>query len=299
MIVQNVGNEGRADISFTVLGDDLSATLRVVEQVAANLGADRVTHDEDVAKISVVGLGMATQSGVAHRMFRVLANAGINLLMITTSEIKISVLVQRQRALQALRLAHQEFDLQQEPSSPVPTALAPRHEASAVDVVARLQAMEELTIENITLDLAHARVTLTGVPDQAGVAADVFEGIAAAGLFVDMIVQSIGLDGLANLSFTVPETDFVRGRELAEKLAKQLRCRAVTTSPTVAKLSVSGIGMRSHTSVAIRMFESLAAVGINVQMINTSEMQVNAVIDETRAAEGLKALQTVFADAIR
>ena len=303
MIVQNVGEEGRADISFTVLEDDLPTTLRAVEQAIGHLGEGRVTHDENVAKVSVVGLGMATQAGVAHRMFRVLADAGINLLMITTSEIKISVLVERARGLEALRLVHEEFQLE---TAPPQTAVdsgveaAPQFHANAVDVVARLQAMEELTVDDIMLDVAHARVTMTAVPDRPGVAADVFEAIGGqAGVFVDMIVQSVGRNGLADLSFTVPANTLAKSYAMANQLGTQFGCPSVTSSPTVAKLSVSGIGMRSHTSVAIRMFRGLAQAGINVQMINSSEMQVNAVVAADKANEGLKALQDAFADAIR
>jgi aspartate kinase len=303
MMVQNVGEEGRADVSFTVLEEDLPATLRAVERAIARLGEGTVSHDDDVAKVSVVGLGMATESGVAQRMFRVLADAGINLLMITTSEIKISVLVERARGLEALRLVHEEFELEKAPDSSLGPALddtAPPVVANAVDVVARLQAMEELTVEDIMLDVAHARVTMAAVPDRPGVAAEVFEAIGGkAGVFVDMIVQSVGTDGKADLSFTVPAEVLTKTYDLAERLGQQFGSRSVTSSPTVAKLSVSGIGMRSHSSVAIRMFRALTEVGINVQMINSSEMQVNVVVAADQANRGLKALQDAFADAVR
>ena len=93
MIVQNVGADGIADISFTVLKDDLRSTLEAAEAAARELKAEGVGHDDSVAKVSVVGLGMARQTGVARRMFRALADAKVNILMISTSEIKISVLV--------------------------------------------------------------------------------------------------------------------------------------------------------------------------------------------------------------
>ena len=95
MIVQNIGAQGQADVSFTVVRDDLPAALKAVEAAVAELGAEGFSCDDEVSKISVVGLGMATQTGVAEKMFRALAEQGINILMITTSEIKISVLVER------------------------------------------------------------------------------------------------------------------------------------------------------------------------------------------------------------
>ncbi len=122
-----------------------------------------------------------------------------------------------------------------------------------------------------------------------------FEQIAAAGIFVDMIVQSYGRQGHANLSFTVPRTALAKAVDAATKLAQQFGCGPVTQSPAVAKLSVSGIGMRSHTSVAIRMFQSLGTAGINLEMINTSEVRVNVVVRGDKGDVGLKALQDVFA----
>src|SRR5262249_51640369 len=106
MIVQNVGESGRADISFTVPKDELHTALEALREAAKIVGAEGITSDDSVAKISVVGLGMAKQTGVAQKMFRSLADAGINIQMITTSEIKISVLVSRDRAQEALRIVH-------------------------------------------------------------------------------------------------------------------------------------------------------------------------------------------------
>ncbi len=102
MVVQNAGTEGRADISFTVPEDELNKALEAVEEAAEELGAEDVLHDPSIAKVSIVGLGMATQSGVADRMFRALADEGINIEAITTSEIKISCLVKQEQGIEAL-----------------------------------------------------------------------------------------------------------------------------------------------------------------------------------------------------
>ena len=115
MIVQNVGADGSADISFTVLEDDLPKALAASKKAAEELGAEAVLHDASLSKVSIVGLGMATQTGVADRMFRALADAKINIEAITTSEIKISVLVKREQALAALRAVHSEFELDRKP----------------------------------------------------------------------------------------------------------------------------------------------------------------------------------------
>ncbi len=300
MIVQNVAADGRADISFTVVRDELPATLKAVEEASRALGAEGYTYDDNVAKISVVGLGMKKQPGVARRMFRALADKGINILMITTSEIKISVLVDRNEALESLRTVHAAFELEKEPASVAPrgaVAASPANNGTA-DAVARMQNMEDLLIDDITLDESQARVTVSRVPDKPGIAAQIFEEIAAAGIVVDMIVQSVGREELANLSFTVPQKDLGKSLELLSKLAARLGCPPPTSCPAVAKLTVFGTGMRSHTGVASRLFRCLADVGINVDMINTSEVRVSVVVEGGQGRKALDALKAEFADVL-
>ena len=302
MIVQNVGAEGRANISFTVPHDELTTTLDAVQIAAENLGAKDVTYDDHVSKVSVVGLGMARQTGVADRMFRALSNAGINIQMITTSEIKISVLVQRDEAEKALGVVHSAFRLDQGPPQlPTQFAETSRPTRNAVDVVARLQGvgMEGLTIDNILLDESQARVTINDIPNTPGVAAKVFEDVAAAGIFVDMIVQSQGHHGMASLTFSVPKAQVAESLEVAKKLTGEIQFGSVTGSPDVAKLSVSGIGLRSHTGVAVLMFRALGEAGINVNMVSTSEVRVNMVVDGANGKKGLACLQSTFADVMR
>lgn len=302
MIVQNVGQDGKADISFTVPKNELAVTLEAVREAAELVGAGSVTSDDQVAKVSVVGLGMAKQTGVADRMFRALAEAGINIQMISTSEIKISVLVSSAQANQALRVVHQSFELHKGPVAGTTTATAHRNGVDGVAVAEALQRanMEELTIDDVALDAGQSRVTIAGVPDQPGIAAKVFDHIAAAGVFVDMIVQSVGDEnGRASLSFTVPKTQLDLAVDAAKKIATSLQCDGVQFNPEVAKLSVSGVGLRSHTGVAIGMFRALSEAGINVDMINTSEVRVNVVVEGKSGEKGLKALEAVFAEALR
>lgn len=302
MIVQNVGAEGRADVSFTVPKEELDETLEAVNAALEVVGAGTVTHSDDVSKVSVVGLGMAQQSGVAEKMFRAVSEAGINIEMITTSEIKISVLVSREHSQDALRAVHDAFNLHQDPATIEEVQETTRQAADVADVVARLRGidMEELFLNDIQLDQTQARVTIHGVPDTPGVASTVFQEVAAAGIFVDMIVQSYNADEQrANLGFTVPRDQHDATLDVATRLAETFACEGTSSSPNVAKLSVSGVGLRSHTSVAIRMFRALSEAGINVEVISTSEVRVNAVVDGEQGEQALHCLQAAFADVLR
>lgn len=298
MIVQNVAADGMTDLSFTVPSDELKSALAAVQSVSGNIGAAGVSVDDAVAKVSAVGLGMSHQSGVAHRMFTSLADAGINLQMISTSEIKISVLVAKKDGETALRAVHQSFQLQQRPDDAIDGSLPQRSstDASPEQVVSRLydSDMERLTLSDISLDQLQAAVTLRNVPDRPGVAAAIFRSIADAGIFVDMIVQSYdGQREVNNVSFTIPRESIDRCVEVLAGL--QISGMLTSTRAKIAKLSVSGIGLRSHTAVAIGMFEALSKAEINIQMINTSELRVNVVIDDGDAQRGLAALNEAFA----
>jgi aspartate kinase len=111
MIVQNVSRTGLTDVSFTVARADLKRVLRVARRVAAEVKAGRVIHDDGIAKVSIVGLGMRSQSGIAARMFQTLAKESINIEMISTSEIKISCIIRKEQALRAVRALHDAFEL--------------------------------------------------------------------------------------------------------------------------------------------------------------------------------------------
>ena len=300
MIVQNIGAEGKADISFTVNRDELAVTLEAVAEAAAELGAGGYSHDDQVAKISVVGLGMARQVGVAQKMFRALADAGVNILVITTSEIKISVLVARSESQAALRAVHAAFDLatRSERQRRADRGRGPVREASALEIIRRLQGMEDLTIDEMSLDQTQSLVTIYDVPDRLGVAAAAFDELGQGGRVRRYDRAKLRPRRAGQYQ---PHGAANRARphacELAEQIAKRHRLRRRDQFAKVAKLSVSGIGMRSNTSVAIRMFESLAAAGINVDMMSTSEVRVNVIVDGRQAEAALGCLQRAFADA--
>ena len=155
----------------------------------------------------------------------------------------------------------------------------------------RLLGMEDLVIAGVDLDESQARVSLFHVPDRPGYAALVFGAIGKAGVFVDMIVQNVAMEGDSLLSFTVP-------RESADRAVLAVQNAGipdVSVEPALAKLSVVGVGMRTHTGVATRMFAALAERGININLINTSEVRINVGTDVSRGREALDCLRTAFA----
>ena len=300
MIVQNVGHDGVADVSFTVPANELPQTLEAVEAARSRLGDIRILSHDEVSKISAVGLGMAHQTGVAAKMFETLANDQINLQMITTSEIKISALIDRQDAFDSLQAVHAAFNLhlppkQALPSTPPASEPTPR---DVQDLVTRLHEldMEDLYLDGIELDDSQACVTVGELQDEPGVAAKIFKALGQQKVFVDMIVQSFSPAGLAFLSFTVPQDALGVAAEVTRGVAAEMQCGPVTTSPKIAKLSVSGIGLRSHTGVAIGVFKALAENGINMSMINTSEVRVNVVVAPELGEQALACLKTAFKD---
>jgi aspartate kinase len=294
MIVQNVGQGGRADISFTVPADDLAEALDLSRDVATALAATGVSHDGELAKVSVVGVGMANAEGVAGRMFTALAKEGINVRMITTSEIKISALVDRKDGPAAVKAVHRAFGLETETvDGDADAGVVKPEKSSPLEVVRRLEGMEDLAIEDCILDASQALVTFTDLPDTPGVAADVFEELGRAGLFVDMIVQSHPREGRAELSFTVPAESRDRATEVAQRIAAA-RGAKVADVPHVAKLSITGVGIRSHAGVADRLFKPLADEGINIDLVSTSEVRLNVVVAAEHGQKSLAVLRKAF-----
>ncbi|HEV3256066.1 MAG TPA: aspartate kinase [Gemmataceae bacterium] len=309
MIAQNVGSAGRAAIGFTVLRNELAATLAVLRPLAAELGAT-VHHEEDVSKVSVVGTGMRTHPGVAERMFAALAAEKVNMKMITTGDIKISVLVDKPDGVRALRAVHQAFGLHQPPPRPSgrvaagwPDRSRPRTGAGATEpaesraaaLSQQLSSMEEIVVSDVLLNTEHGRITIFDLPDRAGNCSRVFQAVAHNGIVVDLIVQNLTQVGRAELSFSVPRADLPRAVAVTEEAVRGIDAGTrVVADADIAKLFVLGVGMRTHTGVARRMFGVLASRGINISMINTSEVRVSVVVAGQRGEEALACLKEAF-----
>ena len=293
MIIQNAGTNGTADISFTVTDQDLTSALKITERVAERLHAVRVTNNPDVAKVSIVGMGMTDAEGVAATLFDALSLAKINVHMITTSEIKVSVLVDRQDSQRSVEAAHKAFGLDNLVDESIPADSLSAKKSDPLEVVRRLEGMEDLAIEDCQLDMSQALVTFLDLPDTPGVAAEVFEEVGRAGLNVDMIVQSFPRDGRAEISFTIPAADRQRALTAIKNIA-QTRGGETTDVPEVAKLSITGVGIRSHAGVADKLFAPLAEAGINIDLISTSEVRVNVLVAAEHGKQSLRILRDAF-----
>jgi aspartate kinase len=154
--------------------------------------------------------------------------------------------------------------------------------------------MEKVMVSGIAYDRKEAKITITRVVDRPGIAAKLFGRVAEAGIVVDMIVQNISQDGHTDISFTVPRTDFHKAMELVKGLAREIGADQVLGDDRIAKVSIVGLGMRTHSGVAAKMFAALAAENINIMMISTSEIKVSCVIEEKYTEQAVRVLHDVF-----
>ncbi len=166
--------------------------------------------------------------------------------------------------------------------------------ASGTLITEEDEEMEKVLVSGITYNRNEARISIYGVPDVPGVAAKIFGPIGDAGIIVDMIIQTARPDGKADLTFTVPRTDFKQALEIVKKAAEELKAERVEGDDTIAKVSIIGAGMRTHSGVATKMFETLAKHGINIMMISTSEIKISCVIDEKFTELAVRALHEAF-----
>ena len=154
--------------------------------------------------------------------------------------------------------------------------------------------MEQPVISGIAFNRDEAKLTLLGVPDVPGVAAKILAPVGAKNIEVDMIVQNVGVDQTTDFTFTVHRNDVETAYEVLEGVAQELAAREVRKDSKICKVSVVGVGMRSHAGVASQMFETLAAEGINIQMISTSEIKISVVVDEKYLELAVRSLHQTF-----
>lgn len=154
--------------------------------------------------------------------------------------------------------------------------------------------MEQPRIAGIAFNRDEAQITVPGVPDQPGVAARIISPVGNANIEVDMIVQNTGIDGTTDFTFTVHRNEYDKARKIVDAIAADLGARTVEGDTDIVKVSLVGVGMRSHAGIAAKMFETLASEGINMRMISTSEIKISVVIDEKYLELAVRSLHEAF-----
>ena len=154
--------------------------------------------------------------------------------------------------------------------------------------------MEKVVVRGVSVDRRQAKVTISGVPDQPGIASRIFNEIAAINVIVDMIVQNVSAAGSTDISFTTLADELPKIEKHLDPIVEEIGAKGFSAQGGIAKLSVVGIGMRSHSGVAAKMFEVLGNAGINIQMITTSEIKISVIVDEANVDEGANLVHASF-----
>jgi aspartate kinase len=163
-------------------------------------------------------------------------------------------------------------------------------------VVEEDESMDSVLVSGVTCDKDEAKITIRRVPDRPGLAAQIFTPIAEANIVVDMIIQNASEDGTTDLTFTVPKADYKKAVSLVEKALPAIQAKGITVDPDVAKVSIVGVGMRTHAGVAAKMFQLLARAGINIEMISTSEIKISVVINAKYTELAVRVLHEAFVE---
>ncbi len=287
LIVQSIHEGNTNDIAFTVDKQAASRAQAVAEAISPVLHDNFApTHDSilvagDIAKVSIVGAGTIGRPGVAAQMFKTLAEAGINIQMISTSEIKVSCTIPAADCDRAIAALCKQFEVSTSTNeSHTPPVNAP-------------------PVRGVALDLDRARLAILQVPDRPGMAAEIFGILAAHNISMDAIIQSQRtrvINGVAtrDIACTVAQGDAADAKRLLDAAITRLGCGAVVLDESISKISIVGAGMVSNPGVAAQMFTALAAAGINIQMISTSEIKVSCVVARDRGTEALKIVHRAF-----
>ena len=279
LIIQAVQEtEGVNDIAFTIPQNQ----LRFAELVARSLeiGASSVTVDSNVAKISIIGVGMIGRPGVAAQMFTALAKAGINIQMISTSEIKISCVIAATDGEAAIAALQETFG--------VPVQL---DQFCAINAE---RMTETAPVRGVALDRNRARIAVQQVPDRPGMAAQILEQLVDQNISLDMIVQSQSDRDVNEIAFTVAIADLAKAETTLKQYASVIGYGKVTCDGDISKVSIVGSNMIHQSGIAARMFSALADAGINIEMIATSEIKVSCVVRDHQAEQALKVIHQEF-----
>ena len=289
LIIQSIHEGNTNDIAFTVVKDKLQPAAAVAAAIAPALRRQtsplseeaEVMMDGEVAKISIAGAGMIGRPGIAAKMFTTLAEAEVNIQMISTSEVKVSCVIDAEASDRAIAALCRAFEIDY---SPVPSDI-PQDSAP--------------TVRGVALDGNQARLAIRHVPDRPGMAASIFALLAENNISVDMIIQSQRCRVINNvptrdIAFTVAQADASAAEKLLLELVETGDVGEILVDTAIAKVSIVGAGMVGQPGVAAQLFTALAEQGINIQMITTSEIKISCVVGEEEGVKALKAIHQVF-----
>lgn len=291
LIIQSIHEGNSNDIAFTVSTPLLKRAEAVASAIAPVLRSGDSAADEaevmvqpQIAKVSIAGAGMIGRPGVAAQMFATLSAAGINIQMISTSEVKVSCAIDAadgDRAVEALCAAFE--------------VAKPEEKAGGVEVLDRSIA----AVRGVALDLNQARLAIRQVPDRPGTAAKLFGLLAEHNISVDTIIQSQRcriVDGVAkrDIACTVAQIDAEAARQTLEQVSSDFGWGEIVVDSAIAKVSIVGAGMLGQPGIAAKMFAALAQHDINIQMIATSEIKISCVVPQADGVTALKAIHSAF-----
>ncbi|MCS6814274.1 MAG: aspartate kinase [Cyanobacteria bacterium] len=301
LIIQSIHDGNTNDIAFTVTKDSLTQAEAIAHAFLASIDPSAGTPvstldavvDADVAKISIIGAGMIGRPGVAAHMFSTLAAAGINIQMISTSEVQVSCVVAIQDCDRATTALRQAFDLDN--SLPMPVLTNPNSAPNDPNDSAAATPL----IRGVALDRQQAKLAIRQVPDRPGMAARLFQLLADKGISVDMIIQSqrcriVNNIPTRDIAFTVALGDADDAHAALSAAAPDLEWGEIVIDRNVAKVSVVGSTMIGQPGVAARMFTALAEQQINIQMIATSEIKISCIIAADQGVTALQAIHSAF-----
>jgi len=318
LIIQSIHEGNTNDIAFTVMTPILNRAEAVASAIAPVLRSDKgvqagevdVMVQHNIAKVSIVGAGMIGRPGVAAKMFATLAEASVNIQMISTSEVKVSCVIDAldcDRAVTALSTAFEvEGSLSREQGvggAGGAEEQGGREQGAGGDKriinfsSSASPASPVPLVRGVALDMKQARLAIRQIPDRSGTAAKLFGLLAQHNISVDMIIQSQRcrvIDGVPrrDIAFTITRMDAEVAQKTLEQAAAEFGWGEVVVDSAIAKVSIVGAGMVRQPGVAAKMFEALAKHQINIQMIATSEIKISCVVAQE---EGVKALQVIHA----
>jgi aspartate kinase len=298
LIIQSIHEGNTNDIAFSVSKGILKRAEAVAEAIAPAFRSPTNPSDDEaevlvesnIAKIAIAGAGMIGHAGIAAQMFTTLANAGINIQMISTSEVKVSCVIDAADCNRAIAVLCDTFNIKSSPARlPISENVETLHATS----------LHSNPVRGVALDQNQARLAIRYVPDRPGMAARIFSILAEQTISVDMIIQSQRcrvIDGIPtrDIAFTVAQAEAENAQTILQEAAPILGYGEVLLDADIAKVSIVGAGMIGQPGVAARMFAALSQHQINIQMITTSEIKISCVVNKEQGVTALQAIHQAF-----